>query len=124
MNYAIPVLVCHQNEDFRSYLREMLSKHGFFHVIEAATLTEVDSYMASEKKFFAILQSELASSEVLLKLKKGTNGYIFIAQPGEKKTLDLAVKMGVSHVVSFPFPSQHLVEKISRISDTLSRAGY
>ncbi len=112
MNYAIPVLVCHQNEDFRFYLRDMLSKHGFFHVIEAATPEEVSSLMSNEKKFFAIVHSDLAGDSILQTLKKGSNGYLFIAQPGEKRSLDLAVKMGVAHIISFPFPSQHLVEKI------------
>lgn len=112
MNYAIPVLVCHLNEDFRAYLREILTKHGFFHVIEISSEEEMTSAMNAEKKFFAIIHSELASHALYRTLQAGQNGSIFISQNESPKTMEIAVQIGVKNILSFPFSSQQLVDKI------------
>ena len=90
----------------------MLTKHGFFHVIEAATQQEMSLFLSDEKHFFAIVHSEMADKSVLNNLQKSDNGFLFITQPDSPKTMELAVQMGVSHLLSFPFSSQQLVEKI------------
>lgn len=112
MNYAIPILVCHQNDDFRSHLREMLTKHGFFHVIEAATEEEMKTFLTQEKDFFAIVEAEMADHKVLSVLNERKSGFLFLTKSDSPKTMDLAVQMGVSHLLSFPFSSQQLVEMI------------
>ncbi len=112
MDYAIPILVCHQNEDFRFHLREMLSKHGFFHVLDAGNAEEIFSFMNTEKKFFAIVHMDLADRSIVRALQESEKKHIFISQPDSEKTMILSTQVGVHQILSFPFSSQQLVEKI------------
>jgi DNA-binding response OmpR family regulator len=114
MDYAIPILVCHQNEDFRFHLREMLSKHGFFHVLDAGNEDEIISFINTEEKFFAIVHMDLAHRAIVKALAESGKKYIFISQPDSEKTMLLASQTGVHQILSFPFSSQQLVEKIIR----------
>lgn len=115
MNLATPILICNESEDFRSLLREMLAKHGFFHVLEASSMDELLRLAQSEvKSHFLLLQGSLLEDPILQKLKSKKE-YIVFTQPEDKKTLTLAANLGVKHLMSFPFSSSHLMQKIEDV---------
>lgn len=99
----------------RTLLREMLTKHGFFHLLEAGTESETLEFMRGEKKkFFTIIDSELLGPLVLDELKE--NGrFVIFSHSQSNKTLGLAASLGVEHIVSFPLPSRELVAKIESL---------
>lgn len=113
MNHATPIIICDSNEDFRSHLREMLSKHGFFHVLEATNSYEALSLMSQEKVFYSILQPALITEDVIDKLIQTKNKYLIIAQSDRDETFNLSIRLGVKNFLSFPFSSQYLVDKMS-----------
>jgi DNA-binding NtrC family response regulator len=115
MNQATPILICNANEDFRSYLREMLSKHGFFHVLEASTAEEALSLFSSEKGFYALVNPSILTQDVMGQLIQLKNRYLVIAQSDKEETFNLSVKLGVENFLSFPFSSRKLVEKMTRV---------
>ena len=115
MNLATPILIFHLSEDFRSLLRDMLGKHGFFHVLEATSAEEVQNVMKKEgSSLFLLMQGDLLNESIMSKLKANKNFLVFVQQE-ENKTLSLAARLGLSHLVTFPFSSQSLLQKIKSI---------
>ncbi len=114
MNLAIPFLICDENEEVRLLIKGMLSKHGYFHLIEAQNAEEIlHSY--SEKQFI-LVQKKLINDEVKNILSK-KNHFIIFAQSQDQELVTLAAHYGVKHVVSFPYSSKSLVDKINSILD-------
>jgi CheY-like chemotaxis protein len=112
MNLAIPFLICDENEEVRLLIKTMLSKHGYFHLLEAQTTQEVlQSY--SEKQFI-LIQKKLLNDELKIELAK-RNQFIIFSSAQDQDTIDLAAHFGVKHVVSFPYSSKSLVEKIKSL---------
>lgn len=118
MNLATPILIANQNEDFRSLLREMLTKHGFFHVLEASSTDELIEMMTKEKKnCFVIVQGPFIN-ERFAPLLLEQKDYIILAQPDDEKSLPLVARFGVRRFMSFPFSSKDLLTKIQKISSS------
>lgn len=111
MNYPNPILICDENESFRSLLREMLTKNGFFHVIEAAKSEEAVSLMKERKDFFVLISSQKFSSE-MIELLQSQRSFLIFAEGKDPGTLTLAARIGVEHIISYPFHSQKLIEKM------------
>jgi DNA-binding NtrC family response regulator len=114
MNYANPILICDENEEFRILLRDMLTRNGFFHVIEAARLQEAIDYLSSKNDFFVLLDSKITGDEIISQLHRQKN-FLIYADKSEARTTGLAVKLGVQHVVSYPLTSKKLMEKIASL---------
>ena len=111
MNYPNPILICDENENFRSLLRDMLTKNGFFHVIEAAKADEALSLMKQSKDFLVLITAHQFSSELIDSLQTQKSFLVF-AEGKDTNTLTLAARLGVNHIISYPFHSQKLIEKI------------
>ena len=116
MNLATPIIIVHPKEDFRSLLRDMLIKHGFFHLIEASSSEELHTLLKENvnERFF-LVQSHLLDEVAIEAITKSEN-YIVFAQPDDKKAIPLSTRLGVKRIISVPFSSQYLVEKIKEIS--------
>jgi DNA-binding NtrC family response regulator len=116
MNLATPIIIYHDKDDFRSLLRDMLTRHGFFHLLEASSTEELISFMRDngKKKFFLIQGSQI--EEALLSKLAVRDDFIVLAQPESEMTLTLATRLGAEKILSFPFSSEQLYKKISKIS--------
>jgi DNA-binding NtrC family response regulator len=118
MNLSIPMLICDDNEDFRSLLRDMLIKHGFFHVVEAASMEEAERLIRSlSQNHLVIIQSRLVNDQIASQLRS-LQRFMVLGNPEDERTALLAVQFGVKHLLSFPFASRMLFEKISDILNT------
>jgi len=109
MNLSQPILLCHQNEDFRSLIRDMLTKNGFFHVVEANSPSEM-----SEKELsthFLVLEGKSLVTSMLSDKKN----FLIIAQSEDPKTLTQVAVLGPEHFLSFPFSSQRLIGRILKL---------
>ncbi len=115
MNLATPILIGDSSEEFRSLLRDMLTKHGFFHIVEATASNEVAVFLEQETKdFFVLIQSELLNENIIEKIQQ--KNFLILAQSNKNETISLAARLGVKYFLSFPFSSQGLVEKIKMIA--------
>ncbi len=65
MNLTIQVLICDTNEDFRTLVREMLGKNGFFHVLESNEAAESVRLLRQEKKSFLITRTMMLNDVLL-----------------------------------------------------------
>jgi DNA-binding NtrC family response regulator len=116
MNLSNPILISDRSEDFRSLLRDMLTKHGFFHVLEASNEEETLQAIKQEKKpVFILIQQDVLNGELTEILSKRKN-FIVIGQPDQPQTVNLAARLGVKHILNFPFSSLILLDKISAIA--------
>ncbi len=116
MNLATPIIIVHPKEDFRSLLRDMLIKHGFFHLIEASSSEELHALLKQNvnERFF-LVQSHLMDEIAMEAIIKNEN-FIVFAQPDDNRAIFLSTRLGVKRIISFPFSSQYLVEKIKEVS--------
>lgn len=114
MNLANPILICDENEDFRGLLREMLTKNGFFHVLEAATAEEAIELLRDKDGYFILIESKAFTSDILTAVKRQRNFLVF-ADSSEDKTVLLSAQLGVEHVMSYPVHSRKLIEKINSL---------
>lgn len=113
MNSANPIFICHNNEDFRILLRDMLTKHGFFNVIDSSSL---EALLPLEKKEsqepFWIFESELIDENILCKFSK-KNRLIVLVQAKNENAFKWATTFGTKNLLQFPFSSKILFEKLS-----------
>ncbi len=94
----------------------MLTKHGFFHVIEASNEEETLHFIKSEKKsLFILIQQNVLNAEITEIIAKRKN-FVVISQPDRPETVTLAARLGVAHILNFPFSSMVLLDKISSIA--------
>lgn len=114
MNLSNPILICDENEEFRILIRDMLTKNGFFHVLEAVNDTEALAVLKDQKGFFVIVESKFITSSLSAALKNQKN-FIVFADKNNVDSVILAAKLGVEHVMSFPFHSKKLIEKINSL---------
>ena len=111
MNYSNPILICDENEEFRILIREMLTRNGFFHILEATSGQEAEEILKKKKDYFILIDAKEVTSpltEILHQKKQ----YLIFADSGESDTLALAARLGVNHIVSYPLHSQKLMDKI------------
>ncbi len=114
MNFSTPILICDENEEFRILLREMLTKNGYFHIVEASTEAEAISQLGGRTDFLVLVNGAFASNFLLEKLRLQRDFVIF-ADPTHSKTLALAMRFGVEHVMSYPIHSRKLLEKFNSL---------
>lgn len=114
MNFAKPILICDANEEFRGLVREMLTKNGFFHIVEASSSTEAIQILREKKEYFVIAHPSLLDSELSQQLSKNRH-FIILANNDKNETAMLAAKLGVNHILSFPFHSRKLMDKINSL---------
>ncbi len=116
MRHSLPILLCSSNEDFRSLIREMLGKSGFFHVLEAGNREETKDLMQGQgQNALTIIQIDLLDEDVSRSLKQ--NGqFIVLSQSETEDDIVKAAILGVDHFLSFPFSSRLLMDKIEKIT--------
>ncbi len=112
MNLSNPILICDENEEFRILIRDMLTKNGFFHVLEAVNGIEATDILKNKNDFFVIIEAKAIDQEMNLILKKQKN-FIVFAENSLAETVLLSAKLGVEHVMSYPFHSRKLIDKIN-----------
>lgn len=114
MNFSNPILICDESEEFRVLLRDMLTKNGFFHVIEASHEAEIVQFMKENSDFLVLIEQKMLTNDIITRLKTQKN-FIVFANSSDEKTPLLAATLGVSHVMSYPFHSRKLIDKINVI---------
>jgi DNA-binding NtrC family response regulator len=114
MNLSNPILICDEKEEFRVLIRDMLTKNGFFHVFEAASSEEAKELLNNKNDFFVIIESRAINKEIHDLLGKQKN-FIIFADHSDPKTFLLCTQLGVNHVMSYPFHSRKLIEKINSL---------
>jgi response regulator RpfG family c-di-GMP phosphodiesterase len=115
MNLSTPILISHTSAAFRSLLKEMLIKHGFFHLMEAAGTKDTLELFASEKPHFTLIETTLLTPEVT-SLMNGSKDFLIIGNTQEATVIKLIARLGVKHFLSFPFSSSDLVKKMTDLS--------
>ncbi len=90
----------------------MLTKHGFFHLIEAQSTEEILQFM--NEKQFIITHKDLLNDK-LKKLLAEKKHFIVLSPAETEETILLSAYFGVKHIVSFPYSSKSIVEKISSL---------
>ncbi|MCM2350746.1 MAG: hypothetical protein NDI69_12055 [Bacteriovoracaceae bacterium] len=111
MNYSNPILICDNNAEFRALVREMLTKNGFFHVMEAAKGSEALEVLRVKNDIFVLISAKEVSAEIT-DILLSQNNYLIFTDNIDPLTLTLSAKLGVGHVMSYPFHSQKLMDKI------------
>jgi CheY-like chemotaxis protein len=114
MNFSNPILICDENPEFRFLLRDMLTKNGYFHVLEASHAQEALEILRVKKDYFVLIEAKELSSEVSSALLSQKN-FIVFAENHNPLTLTLSAKLGVEHVMTYPFHSRKLMEKINSL---------
>lgn len=111
MNFSNPILICDENEEFRILIRDMLTKNGFFHVVEANNSYEAANFLRERKDYFVLLAAKEVSQEIesLIKIQKN---YIIFSEKNHDHSVSLSVRFGVDHLMTFPFHSRKLIDKI------------
>jgi DNA-binding NtrC family response regulator len=114
MNFSTPILICDENEEFRILLREMLTKNGYFHIVEASTEVEALGHLGSRTGLLVLVNGALASNSLLEKVRTQRDFVVF-ADPSETLGQTLAMRLGVAHVISYPVHSRKLLEKFNSL---------
>lgn len=114
MNFSNPILICDENEEFRILIRDMLTKNGFFHVLEASNTDEAVRILKGKYDFFVLIESKALTTEISSILEAQKN-YIVFADNQEERTLILGARLGVHHIMSYPFHSRKLIDKINSL---------
>lgn len=110
MNLSIPIIICDENDDIRLLLKEMLTKYGFFHLVEAHSPEEMLQLLTNEQ--FILIHKNLVNEKIKKVLSQRRN-FLIVAQSDAPETVNLAAYFGVKHLISFPYTSKGLVEKIN-----------
>jgi CheY-like chemotaxis protein len=114
MNFSNPILICDENEEFRLLLRDMLTKNGFFHVIEASSDAEAHAYLRGRSEYLVLVGGTLARGPLLSELQSQRDFVVF-SDPAGADAPTLAVRLGVAHVMSYPVYSRKLLEKLNSL---------
>ena len=112
MNLSVPIIICDENDDIRLILKEMLTKHGYFHIVEAHSSQEMLQLISDEQ--FVLIHKNLMNDQIK-KILSQRNNFLIIAQQDSTEMLNLAAHFGVNHLISFPYTSKALVEKINML---------
>lgn len=112
MNLSIPILICDENDEIRRLQKDMLTKHGYFHLVEAHSSEETLQLLSQEQ--FILIHKNLVNDRVKRALEQHPR-FLIVAQSEQPETMQLAAYFGVKHVISFPYSSRSLVEKIDSL---------
>lgn len=117
MNYANPILICDENEEFRILIRDMLTKNGFFHILEASNPGEAIEILKDRKNYLLLLEARMLNeNQNLIKEILNKKNFIVFADHHESSILGLVAKLGVEHIMSYPVHSKKLLDKINSLS--------
>lgn len=105
-------MIADEHEEIRLLQKEMLMKHGYFHLMEANNAQEVIQHW-QENQFIIIHRSIVNGA--LKNLLSSRSNFLVICQPDDPEILTLAAQLGVKHLLSFPYSSATLVEKIQQV---------
>ncbi len=114
MNFSNPILICDENEEFRILIRDMLTKNGFFHVLEASNTKEAIQILKEKHDFFVLIESKALTSEISTTLEALKN-FIVFADSQDERTLTLSARLGVHHIMSYPIHARKLMDKINSL---------
>lgn len=114
MNFSNPILICDENEDFRVLIRDMLTKNGFFHVVEASNADEAIEFLSQKNDYLVLADSKIVNETLSPALQKQKD-YVIFADNTDPKTAFLAARIGVHHIMSYPLHSRKLVDKINSL---------
>lgn len=92
----------------------MLTKNGFFHVLEAINAQEAIELLKDKKGYFVLIESKALTKEVSETLQKQKN-FVVLADNSDEKTVLLSAQLGIEHVMSYPVHSRKLIEKINSL---------
>lgn len=106
------ILIFHSNDQFRVMLKDMLIKHGFFYLLETGDENVFWKLKENNNEQFILIESELVDRRVQEEFKLRKKSFLVLGQVEDKKTHDLSTIFGVESMMSFPFPSEKLSEKI------------
>lgn len=115
--------IYHQNEVFRNLIKEMLTKIGYYHILESASFEnpyDKFSFNMEINDSFILVDGELITKEVSIFLKKNKK-YIILCSHNIENIFTLSVEHGVQSILTFPFSSQSLSVKIN---DILKKVNY
>jgi DNA-binding NtrC family response regulator len=115
MNHSNPVLICDETEEFRILIRDMLTKNGFFHIMEASTPKEVLSYLKLKNNFLVLIDSKLFSQEILTFLNRQKD-FLFFINDSDEKAVQITSRVGLKRIISHPLHSRKLMNKINSIN--------
>ena len=114
MNYANPILICDENEEFRILIRDMLMKNGFFHILEAHSTEETMKFLSEKKDYLLLLSGKILSEELIHALIHRKD-FIIFADGKAPSTLTMASRLGVEHIMSLPVNSKKLLKKLNSL---------
>jgi DNA-binding NtrC family response regulator len=114
MNLSIPILVCDQNEEIRILLKNMLTKYGYFHLHEAQSSEEVLQIMS--ENHFVLIHKSLINAEIRDILIR-RNKFLITSPTLDEETVQLSAIFGVQNIISFPYSSKSLFEKINSLTN-------
>ena len=112
MNLSTPIIICDENEEIRLLLKEMLTRHGYFHLVEASSSEEVLQLIMNQQ--FILIHKNLINEKIKSILSHWEK-FLIIAQADSAETVNLSANFGVKHLISFPYTSKSLVEKINEL---------
>ncbi len=92
----------------------MLTRNGFFHVLEAYNGIEAIELLKDTNNYFVVMSAKELSPELSKALKRQKN-FIVLSNNSDPKTTSLAIDLGVGHMVSYPLQSRKLIEKINSL---------
>jgi DNA-binding NtrC family response regulator len=112
MNFSNPILICDENEEFRILLRDILTKNGFFHVVEASSLEEAMDYLKIKNEYFVLINAESVTNDSL-KILSDQKSFLVLAENATPTTISLASKIGIDKILSHPIHTRKLMNKIN-----------
>lgn len=112
MNLSIPILICDPNEEIRLLLKNMLTRHGYFHLIEAQNTEEILRVISDNQ--FILIHKRLLNEDLKKSLSTKKN-FLIISQTEDEDTVNLSAFFGVKHLISFPYSSKSLILRINNL---------
>ncbi len=112
MNFSNPILICDENEEFRILIRDMLTRNGFFHVVEASNTEEALEYLKTKNEYFVLISANTLTNESL-QLLQDQKSFLVLAENSNPKTIFLAAKLGVDKILSHPIHTRKLMTRIN-----------
>lgn len=110
------LLIFHSNNEFRSMMKDMLVKHGFFYLLDTAESEVFWELKEKNSKHFILVENKLVDKKLIEQFSSKKSHFLILGQTDEKKTHELSTLFGTDAIISFPFPSEKLREKIIKRS--------
>ena len=115
MNFSTPVLICDSNEEFRVLLKEILTKNGYFYVLEAASIEETKKLLSEVNEKFVIIEMRMINEDISSLLVR-QNKFLVLADKKNEMIVSKSVILGPEHFLNYPIHSQKLISKMIHLS--------